>query len=174
MKIKFANTNLFKNYKLHSTIYDNLYVTDIPINQFDNKAAEYYITADNLNEIRRMPYKADSTLILNPYQNEIPCGVDENNLPQVPENFNLCSLNPSLITYENNLLTITASLKKESEISINIYDLTARLCFEKQYPLQKAGISSIQIPTGNFLNGNYYVIVNFNGINNYLRFIVAR
>jgi len=174
LKIKFANTNSFIDYKLRSTIYDKLYVADIPINKFNNKAAHYFITADNLKEIRRMPYKIDSTLILYPYQKYIPCGVDENNIPQIPENFNLCSLNPSLINNENDFFTITALLKNKSDISVRIYDLTARLCYKEQFPSREAGISSIKIPTRNFLNGNYYVIVNFNGINNYLRFIVAK
>lgn len=174
LNIKFANTYSFANYKLNSTIFDNLYVADIPLDKFKNKSAEYFIVADNLTDNRRMPYKIDSTLLLTPYQNEIPCGIDENNLPRIPENFTQCSLNPTLITNSTDNITITTLLNQPSNISVKIYDLTARLCFEKKYPSRDVGIESIQIPIRNFLNGNYFVIVNFNDKNRFLKFMVAR
>jgi hypothetical protein len=170
LNVRFKDETGFQKFELLPTRTNYLYIAEIPIELFKNSYAEAYVMAETAVQSRRMPFKKDEFTILANAKKEVPCGVN----PALLNNPEQLVPFPSIVTEGTGSVNLLVKLENDERVEIRVFNVIGQEMFSTDSFKKLRGTAEVQIPTGNFPQGAYFVHIKHGDKSDFTKFVVAR
>ena len=152
-----------------------MFYADIPLELFQSKIANAYITAENAVYKKRYPFQDSTYIQITPLENTIACGVAAADLPVSVDERYTSMVVPSVISNDGfvtaNVVTMVPSVEP---ITISIYSILGNTVNVTTVSQPTIGLNWIPIQTNSLSSGIYLIMVQQGAKSNQTSFVIHR
>lgn len=167
--VRFAGEQNYTPLELRPFLPSTLYLADIPMTRFAERAAELYAEVDDGVQTRRIP--ASGTMMLRPRVSSVPCGILPSSLPISKPNDVREGIVPSPVSSDAGTATLLLTTSEVGNLDYTIYSTYGSPILSDTVQVT-SGISTIPIRVSTLARGVYFVHVRYNGTVQMFRFVV--